>query len=165
MIPIWLTKLPLNLIKFAAEAQNVPWDVLAAIAMVESGGNQYAMRYEPLYKYTYRVYEIATNFRITPDTEEVSQKTSVGYCQIMFAWLREHGFNGHFAEAFDAKTNFLWAAKKLRQLVDKYGEVEEDIISAYNQGDNRKEKSGANYQNQTYVNKVVSYLNEIRSGG
>lgn len=160
MIPIWLLSLPLNLIKEASDERHIPWDLLASICSVESNGNPHAMRYEPIYKWTYNINQYANSLGITVQTEEQMQKHSLGLCQIMGGLARsELGFKGHLVELLDPKVNLSLGALHLSRLLKKYSEVE--AIAAYNAGSPRL-SAGGHFVNQPYVNKVSSRLNDLR---
>lgn len=160
MIPIWLLSLPVNLIKIAADDNQINWEVLASICSVESGGNPHVMRYEPNYRWTYNVNQFAHSLGITVQTEEQLQKHSMGLCQIMGGLARsELGFKDHLSKLLDPKVNLDLGAKHLSKLLKKYDEI--DAIAAYNAGSPRK-SAGGHYENQPYVNKVVSRLNDLR---
>lgn len=161
MIPLWLLTIPVDLVKVAADKNGISWEVLASICSVESNGDSKTMRYEPNYKWTYNVNQFANSLGITPATEEMLQKHSMGLCQIMGGLARsELGLKGHLTELLDKRVNLDLAAKHLSKLMKKYSE--EEAIAAYNAGSPRRTQSGGHFVNQGYVNKVYSRLNDLR---
>lgn len=155
----WITYLPWDHIKEAATANTVPWKVLAVITQVESGGEQYATRYEANYRWLYYTAQYANSLNITAVTEEMHQKTSWGYCQVMGANARENGFRLHMPELCKPELNFLYACKFIKKLASKYTE-REDVFAAYNAGSVIKTRGGL-YTNQQYVDKCDRYLRDL----
>jgi soluble lytic murein transglycosylase-like protein len=161
MIPEFLLALPVDLIRKNALTHNVPWDVLAAIVSVESGGNAKAMRYEPGYKWLVNPAQYAASLNISHNTEIELQKFSCGLCQIMGATLRDMGYHGPLP-LVDADANLFWGAKYLRILSNR-GYDESQMISAYNAGSPKK--LNGMFVNQKYVDKVYARLIELRKIG
>jgi len=129
--------------------------ILRALIQVESGGDPWAARYEPDYRWG--VLEGARPLNCTMDTEDVFQKTSWGLAQIMGAVARECGFRGWLSKLLDPETNIEWALKHLCQLGQRLGWNEQDMVSAWNQGSPRRTPDGQ-YKNQHYVNCVVALM-------
>lgn len=162
MIPAWFLVLPVDLITDAANKNGVDWALLASIVATESGGNHLTARFEPNYKWTYNINQYANSLNITALTEESLQKHSWGLCQIMGGLARSDlGFSGHLTDLLDKKKNLDLGAKYLAKLSLKYHE-ERDVVAAYNAGSARLDKSGVNYINQQYVDKVYARLNNLR---
>lgn len=156
----WVLRLPWDLIEDVADSENIPKELLGAIIQTESGGNKYACRFEPHYKWLYKQKENAKDNGITEATETVFQMTSWGLCQVMGAVAREFGLKGPIFQLLDEKTNMEIACKLLKRLASRYKEGN-DIIAAYNAGSPIKSMKGE-YRNQNYVDKVNLYLSAIK---
>lgn len=158
MTPAFLLALPLNLIVSAAKVERLDWELVAAIVSVESNGNPVAMRYEANYRHTLAVHQWANSLMITPETEELLQKSSQGLMQVMGALFREMGYRGYLP-VLDAAENLKYGCKHLRSLFDR-GYTEEQVVAAYNAGTPRRR--GGMYVNQRYVDRVYVKLRELR---
>lgn len=155
----WVFKLPWKTIQDAAKDNNVPANLLAAIAQTESSGNHYACRFEKNYKYIVSAKTNAVESNITETTEMILQMTSWGLCQIMGGVARELGLKGSLLQLVDPSVNLVYAAKLLKKLAGKHSE-RNDIISAYNAGTPIKGLDGK-YKNQGYVDQVNAYLSVL----
>lgn len=151
-----------NALKFGIDP-----DIISAIILTESGGNTWAVRYEPMYKWVLGVTairEYSEAIGITVETIMISQKMSFGLMQIMYAIaLDEYDFRGSPTMLCEPSVGIDYGCRHLRKFIDRYGASNEsDYISAYNQGSARKTEGGM-YWNQKYVDKVYKHLREIRS--
>lgn len=157
----FVDKLPIELIKFIAQSQNMSWDLIASIVMTESSGNTLSYKYEEQYKYLYFPREISVLANIPADYMIHLQKTSWGLMQVMGAVAYELGLPHTKlpTDLLDKKTGILYGCLHLKKFLSKYGD-EEKAISAYNQGSPRMENGM--YLNQKYVDKVFNYLRELR---
>ena len=153
----WISRLPLDAIREVAAETNIPWNLLAAIVQTESGGNQYAARFEPDYKYYFKVKEFAKQNQITEITETVFQKTSWGLCQLMGGLCRELGHTGSLLEMVNQELNLRLCAKHLLNLIKKHPE-RDAMLAAYNGGSPIKDLKTGKYRNQEYVDKVLGYF-------
>jgi len=89
--------------------------------------------------------------------------TSYGLMQIMLTTAMEMGFRFTFpTELLDPNTNIKWGCAYLKKLYDRYGEWE-SAISAYNQGNNRKNPDGT-FKNQQYLDKVNGHMQKLGEG-
>lgn len=152
--------LPFSDLGFTQNYFGLDQDLIAAIIQVESGGNKFAMRYEPNYKWTYYTRECASRYGIDLATEEMMQKCSFGPMQVMGAVAREFGFTGYMTELCSNDLGIYYGCKHLKRLSERFAN-EADLIASYNAGSPRK-TSGGFYENQQYLDKVYSVLNEIR---
>lgn len=162
----WVTRLPWDLIEDVALDQNVPPNLLGAIVQTESGGNRYAARFEPHYKYIFETKKNAQDNQITETTETMLQMTSFGLCQLMGAVAREHGLTGSLFQLLDPRINLTYACKHFKRLAGRYKE-RDDIIAAYNAGSPIKDMTGK-YKNQAYVDKInlcLAIIAEVNHGG
>jgi len=126
-----------------------------AIAMAESALDPNTARFEPGWKYWYKIDDFSKSLRITRDTEKVFQATSWGLMQVMGTVARELGFNKHLTELTKPNYNVAIGVRKLQELFNKYDKLE-DVISSYNQGYPRKNEDGE-YRNKYYVNTVLNF--------
>lgn len=138
---------------------------IKAIIKQESGGEQYALRYESAYNYLYKADEIARKFGITLNTEIQTQKMSWGLGQIMGAVAREQGHIGHMGELFDPLVNIIHIAHRLSTIM-KYSEDPKDVFAIYNGGVgawHEFQKNGK-YPNQSYVDSAIKHLQDVEKG-
>lgn len=160
-LPEWAMNFPIeDIIKRSIEHSVSPI-LITAIIMTESSGVKDSMKYEPGYKWTYHPREFADNLGITAETEEMLQKTSWGYMQVMGAVCREYGFTDRLFKILDDDNSIVYGTKLLKKLSEKY-DSESDIIAAYNAGKATKTEGGL-YINQRYVDKVSGYLFDLRA--
>lgn len=137
-------------LKEAALIEGVPWELVKAVCRAESSFDQYAMRYEPHYKW------LVGAETITP-TERVGQMTSWGLMQVMGAVAREYGFAGYFPRLCEPGVGLHYGMRHLKKFYDKYRNWP-DSIASYNAG--RPVRTDGRYVNQPYVDKVLRYWNE-----
>lgn len=142
------------------EPFEVEAELVFAIAKVESALDPQTARYEPGWKYWFKVDEFAKSLRITRDTEKVFQATSWGLMQVMGTVARELGFDKHLTELTNPQYNVLIGVRKLQELSNKYDKLE-DVISSYNQGYPRKDEDGE-YANKHYVNTVLGVYKTLK---
>ena len=139
-------------------------NLIFAIIHVESSGNNYAIRYEPQWKYTFSVKEFAKKNRISQDTEKFLQSCSLGVMQVMGTVARELGFKDELTRLFSPHLSIEYGVKKLEQIRKRFPKyTEEDLIAAYNAGTARRKRDGE-YFNQDYVTKVTRILRKLRDG-
>lgn len=148
-----MNQLPHDIISVVAAKEKVDPKLVSAIAQHESGGNMWALRYEPNYQWLYRPQDYSSALNISLDTEICMQKFSIGYMQLMFAVCRELGFKGNAGEMFNPETNFAYGCRHIKRFLDKYGNLP-DALSAYNAGSPRKAVTGK-YVNAAYVDDVM----------
>lgn len=157
----WSKRLPINQIEHKAMELGVDPCLVASIVSCESGGDPYSARFEPNYKYLYKVNEFAALLKITPETEECHQKTSFGLMQVMGGVARELGFRHHLLALTDPIIGLHFGCLKLKKLHERWVSVE-DVVAAYNAGSPRIGVN-AKYYNQAYVDKVMSRYRELVS--
>ena len=160
MSPDWQAKLPWdNIIRVATHAGLDPILVGAFVA-TESGGQQYATRYEAQWKYLVEVDSHAKRLGLTVMTETMHQATSWGLCQLMGGTARDLGFRDHIPKLCEIETGLLWSCIYLSRLQIKYQKLD-DVIAAYNAGSPRKDDTGK-YQNAQYVDKVKNFYELLK---
>lgn len=126
--------------------------------MTESSGNPWAVRFEPNWKYFYKIEQVPV--KTSFETERNLQSCSWGLCQIMGSVARELGYLEELPKLCREDINIIYGTKKLKSLMNKYDKPN-DIIAAYNAGI-PKFMSNGKYFNQTYVDRVNAYLKIIR---
>lgn len=129
-------------------------EIVLSIIEVESGGDQYAVRYEPNWRWFLRISYWASKLRITDKTERMLQSCSFGPMQIIGATSRELGFTGSLVRLCSL-TGVEYGCKYLRKQLDRYEGNVKHAIAAYNAGSARIKRNGK-YRNQQYVDKVMA---------
>lgn len=136
---------------------SLPRGILAAIIAQESGGNAFAIRYEPGFFTKYIDGKPLIGSRLpgaSEDTERRARATSWGLMQIMGESARELGFDRPFlSELCDPIVGVRYGAKLLRRKLDIYTDLAR-ALSAYNAG------SPTDSNLETYVRPVLAYLND-----
>lgn len=135
-------------------------ELLMAISKVESSLDPWAVRFEPNWKYPYKIDEFAKELGITRDTEKTLQSMSWGLMQIMGTVARELGFDRSLVELTNPTLNLTYAIKKIETLFERYKDFE-NVISSYNQGYPKRKNDGS-FVNQIYVDKVLKEFNLLK---
>ena len=149
-------------IKFVAEDLGLDLLLVEAIVTVESGGDQYAARYEPHYRWFADPDKHARALRITLETEKVFQQTSWGLMQVMGGTARWLGFRGQLPELTNVNVGLKWGCLYLSRLFNKYEGDAESAVAAYNAGSVRKDAAGK-LVNQAYVRKVMDAYGDLQA--
>lgn len=145
-----------SLIAAIADKHGLDPLLVEAVAMVESGGDQWAYRYEPGYRW---IYEFRDR-RVSADTELSGQKTSWGLMQIMGAVARERGFREPFlTRLLLPAENVEYGCRHLAHLASR-GFLGRDLVASWNAGTPRLKPDGT-YDNQQYVDKVLAALRAL----
>ncbi len=119
-------------IRDAAQETNLPEELLRAVIMQESAGDQRA----------------------------TSQKGAGGLMQLMPDTAKSVGV----IDLYDAGENIMGGARYLRQMLDRFGDLE-TALAAYNAGPGNIEKHGGMppfVETQNYVKRVLSELSEVK---
>lgn len=91
---------------------------------------------------------------ITVDTEIAGQKISWGVAQILGKTARALGFKKMLSQLLNVETGLFYACQLIKELQRAYTS-QDDVISAYNQGQKKTLKHlNGKYLNQDYVDKV-----------
>lgn len=149
----------IDIILQAAKASGVSPLLAVAVCEVESAGDNYAMRYEPNWKYAFEVEKFAKLNRITAETERQLQCFSFGLMQVMGTVARELGHMGPLVKLTDPYIGAKYGCLKLAKLSAVLKSTD-DVIAAYNAGSPKMTADGK-YVNQHYVDKVNSYLKPV----
>lgn len=127
-----------KLIVMTAGQFGLPPEILRAMVVQESGGNPWAIRYEPGF---FRRYLDGKPMNFVPkgcsaDTERNGRAISWGLLQIMGETARAQGFRGGFPELCDPDVGLYWAALYLSRLRDRYFDRGgwDGVVRAYNGG-------------------------------
>ena len=166
------------IIEGCSAAHGIPTAVIFGIISQESAWDTWAMRYEP--DFTAR-YVVAAFPKSTP-TFRVQNGSSWGLMQTMGLVARELGYKDNLLYLLRPEIGIEWGCRKLAALEKRYGvgrsRLEEfgtrgvlgqDVVSAYNQGNDRWVDSdadgvhdlGEEYRNQGYVTAVLSFADEF----
>lgn len=135
---------------------NVETALIRAIIEKES------FRYQFAYRVDYNALKKQSWYAKTLSTEEKLYKkyyASYGYMQILFGVAKHQGMSGPPELLFDTYTNIYHGIKLLKSLMRRYKNIK-DVISAYNQGSNKKRDNGK-YRNQKYVDKVYKFYKKF----
>lgn len=133
--------------------------LIASIIMVESAGDEWAVRAEPHWQYFFEIKKYANLNRITEQTERTLQMCSWGLMQVMGSVAREHHFAGPIQRICEPEIGIRYGCKHLKKFMNKY-KNETDAIAAYNAGAPVQGMNGQ-YKNQEYVTKVLSFKEAI----
>lgn len=131
----------------------VPIGCVKAICFVESAFDEFALRYEPSYKWL-----VGSPNTLTA-TERMGQMCSWGLMQVMGGVAREAGFTRSFPALCDPFLGLRYGIKHLLKFYVKYGDWP-DAVSAYNAGSPKKDAVGK-YWNQVYVDRVMKYWTQF----
>jgi soluble lytic murein transglycosylase-like protein len=137
----------LESIKNIAAAHKIDPALVFGFIMTESGGNPFAIRYEPNYRWLYTF----VNPAASDATEEMQQKTSWGPMQVMGAVARERGLVEPFISVLCSwGTGIDYGCRHIKYLESR-GWSGDELISAYNAG------RPVDYNSQ-YVEKVKAFM-------
>jgi len=144
-------------IQAAAGRHNLPPEIVRAIVAVESGGNPWAARYEPGYRWT--IPKAKRPATCTQATEDVLQSMSLGPMQVMGAVARELGHRGWLTDLCFWEDGLEYGCAHLAKLKARYFDKHgwPGVVAAYNAGSPRRDASGL-YVNQEYPDKVLKAL-------
>ncbi len=154
-----VSELPWPIIQQNAELYKLNPNLVAAVIMVESSGDEWAVRMEPLWHYFYETKKFAQLNRITEGTEKVLQACSWGLMQVMGSVAREHHFSGPLQRLCEPEIGIRYGCKHLAKFMIKY-KNERDAIASYNAGSPVHDMNGK-YKNNDYVVKVLGFLELI----
>ena len=153
-----------KLVKETSLRHGLPPGLVRSVVAVESGGNAWAIRYEPAFFERY-VKPDASVRPVSPcsaETEKRARATSWGLMQVMGATARGLGFEGaYLSQLCDPATGLDLGCKLLARLRDKHKAAHgwAGVVAAYNAGSPRKDGQGR-FVNQAYVDKIAARLGE-----
>lgn len=147
-----------RLITENANRYCLPEWLLRGIIATESGGEPWAVRFEPLFRAHY-VPDQCQTFGASHETERTTRACSWGVLQIMGQVAREYGYKGEFlSELCHPATGMEYGCRHLARIRAKYLDSLgwAGVAAAYNAGTPRKDAVGQ-FLNQQYVDKVMKY--------
>lgn len=147
-------------IRLESQAQGVDKALIKAIIQMESERYAFAFRYEPQLKHQSWYLKL-----LSPEEKKDDYSyCSYGLMQVLFGIAKSLGYKGSPLNLHKPAFSIHYGVKLLKQLLKRYhGEIK-DVIAAYNQGSNKKDKNGQ-YYNQPYVNTVYRYYQEYKASG
>lgn len=151
----WVLKLPWDILSVISEKHGLEPELVAAVSYQESGGNRYAMRYEPNWSYLYQPDKFAKDLGISRDSELQAQKFSYGYMQTMGSVARELGFTDSLIRLCEPFNAYEFGCAKLAECFKRFS-IMDEAIAAYNAGTPKRMSDGS-LSNQQYVNSVKGY--------
>lgn len=146
----------IDLVYTAARKHGAVAELLDAIVVVESDYDQWAVRYEPTYRFIDGAGKWAARNGITTDTEMTCQRMSWGLAQIMGGTARGLGYSGPLTRLLDPEINLDYAARLLKQIATRYPKNIDEQVAAYNAGSARRNETGQ-FVNQGYVDLVRAH--------
>jgi soluble lytic murein transglycosylase-like protein len=132
--------------------------LVCAICHQESSWRPWAIRYEPGYRWLFRLGGSLPRHGASEATERAQQMTSWGLMQVMGAVAREHGCEEPFLTVLcDPAVGIEHGCRHLVQLTRRYGDQGlEAVISAYNAG------RPTERNREHYVKPVLRFINLYR---
>jgi soluble lytic murein transglycosylase-like protein len=118
----------------AVQSNNLRPELLAGLVCQESGGNKYAMRAEPKFRWISDDYAAQRPGGMSSDTELWGRKISWGLCQLMGQVARERGFQGWWPELCEPEVNLALGAGLLAWCIARRGGDVEAGLLRYNGG-------------------------------
>lgn len=149
------------LILKAAEAFRLDANLIRAIILTESAGDQWAVRYEPTNHYLNAPRDFASRHGLSLATEEMLQSTSFGLMQILGVRARDLGYMGNLMMLITPDLSTFYGCKNLKKLSERYS-TEPEIISAYNAGSVLRTPGGMFRNQKEYVDRVYDQLLKLR---
>ena len=150
-IPIYSKSFPWPAIKYYSKVHGVEIQMIASIIQVESGGNEWAFRYEPNYKWTHDTNILQHRWKCSGPTALLVQQCSYGLMQIMGATYLDLGGHEIPTTLFEVENNIDYATRHFKNQLEKYNNNVMDSYAAYNAGIAKKIKGV--YQNEWAVKK------------
>lgn len=166
-------------IRSAARRQKLDPKLVAAVMLVESGGNRWAWNPEPRYRWLWNVrtkapFRALTNAEVEAssvpldfpalagdrDQEWQGQRASWGLMQVMGAVARELGFAGSYlTELTDPFVNLTYGCMHLAKMLEWAGGNYERALAAWNGG--KMGNVSPPYRNAVYAAKVLGRVDSI----
>jgi len=124
------------IIKLVAQANDIPAHILAGLVEQESGGNEFAIRVEPGYRWLFGDdphEDLKKPQTQSAKTEWAGQRISWGLGQVMGAVAREHGFSGWFPRLCCPTVGLIYAGKHLAWCISRKRNIAAGLLR-YNGG-------------------------------
>lgn len=118
-----------------ATAHGLDVSLVCAVIEQESGWDEWATRYEPLF-YAHYVTPLLDSHTVNSITEALGRATSYGLMQIMGQTAREFGYSGKWLTSLCDPTNGLeYGCRKLADCIKRTSSVH-DALQRWNGGSN-----------------------------
>lgn len=164
MGPRWLQGFPIELVNAYARKYNIDSYLLGAVVQVESAGNTWAVRYEPSFKHTFDILQLANVVGCSFATMEMMQKTSWGLMQVMGSVAYELGLGREEykwpSALLDPELGMEFGCRHLKNKINQFGAAPEVVYAAYNAGTPRTNNVGFFY-NQGNVDKFLAFYRDL----
>lgn len=159
-MPPWAEQLPWPVIEEKSKLFQLDPLLIGCLIQQESGGNPFALRFEPQYRYAWECRTFAEKIGSSIETETQGQMSSWGVMQVMGGVARELGFQGWFPELSQLDVGLEYGCRQFKRKLQSYSNLW-DAVSAYNQGSPRK-TAGGQYENFRYVDQVHQYYRALQ---
>ncbi len=141
---------------------GLDYALVNALIATESGFNPCVIRYEPDYKWLYKIEECRRLLGCTLDTMINMQKTSWGLGQIMGAVAYEMGLKNWATKLLDPEMNIHFVCEYLKNIIDKHRPKDQkEVYAIYNAGSLRY-KSNGDLVNQANVDRFMIKLTIVQ---
>lgn len=131
---------------------------IAAFILTESGGNTWAVRFEPGWRFHKDEQTYAKALGISVATELDCQQISWGLMQVMGTVAREQGYSDHLAKLCMPEIGIEIGCRKVASLFHRY-KTWDEVVSAFNCGS--VVVVSGHYSNQEYVDKHNKFLKDV----
>ena len=131
------------LIERAAARHKLDPHILGGLVCQESGGDTWAARPEPLYRWLFgdQAHErrrLKIPLWRSLQQDHYMQRVSYGLCQVMGAVAREYGHSGYLTELCRPKTGLDYGAKHLKNKLRQVGGDLNKALLLYNGGGDKQ---------------------------
>ena len=143
-------------------------DWIRAVIEIESAGNQFALRYEPGYRWLQKEDTIKAicyhsnyggNLENKIGAETCLESFSFGLCQVMGSTARDMGYVADLHHLFFVDDNIRIGTKFLKTKLKRFDNNILRAIAAYNGGDGSAyPNEDGNYPNQRHVDRFLKVL-------
>lgn len=159
-IPYYSTHFPWEKIIEASKLYGIDQIFLSALIQTESGGNQYAFRYEPDFSNVHPIPKLQNLWKVPAPTVLMMQKCSYGIAQVMGATAIDLGLLKESCPwptlLFDPEVCMKYCCKLVLQKMKIYGKEPSLLYASYNAGTPKKLASGV-FKNQQNVDRFDKF--------
>lgn len=175
-LPTWALDFPHEIIIAMAEKYHLKVQWVYAIIMKESSGMSYASRFEDKTYATHLIKDSQgrQNYFVRPKdfcrkigfgyseaTERVHQMTSWGLMQVMGFKAREMGFSDHLPKICMPEIGIGLGCRAFNGFLETYQGVYRHAALAYNAGSVRSDARTGKFVNQSYLDQVLQYIEDL----
>ena len=168
MLPKWARSFDWVHLQEKATQHGLDPDLVAAVIQTESGGNTFAVRYEPDYRYVFQVDHFAKKANCSYASMLFMQKTSWGLMQVMGGVALEYGlaelenrFHRTPAALIDPEIGLEFGCRVLARKFEQFGPGVATVVAGYNAGTPRKDATGQ-FLNHVHVSRFMRYYRELK---